>query len=595
MGRGKWVTEPTPIAAVGFISLTSMLLVLLALIHLVCATKGISSGKASEFYVQGLPDYEGEDLPTMHAGKIDAGSGVGMGERSLFFWHVQAEKNTHTTILWLNGGPGCSSLDGGLLEVGPFRFNASNKQMYRSNDSWSSFANMLFLDQPFGTGFSDPVETESRGGYLHTLENTAKVVVQFLYEYAKVFPEIRNTKIYLAGESFAGQYIPHVWQELKNRPEVINEIDSVHHVGVHGAMLIAPWIDPAHQYLSQALFAKQNELIDSKYFEVLDQLHGQCLSSLERGVSLNNRECEMVDNFILQYSAGGPGKDECINIYDVSQVSPYPSCGAEWPYELPHVNDYLQREDVQKALHAVPADGVPKWTECSNKVHTALSKGRIASEFIGDLIRDIPLMIIAGTNDYICNYLGLESFIYSLEWNDIQGFQGLSTDTDYGSYQSERNLTFVKVENGTHMLPVEHLQLSGELARQFIGVEAPKDHASPPPVDSQPSESEQESGDKPSEKPNDNEDAINDAVYRAYRQAGVVALIVVILVFAVLGVVYWYRGSKISGRGLLKALLQVGRSRDNKFDRDSVPLRTMRRRPSVIPEEDEEEEESFEV
>lgn len=583
-----------------------MLLALLVLIPFVWATKGITSGKASDFYVESLPDYKEEDLPTMHAGKIDAGSGIGMGERSLFFWHVQAEKNTHTTIVWLNGGPGCSSMDGGFLEVGPFRFNATTKEMYRSNDSWSSFANMLFLDQPFGTGFSDPADTENSGEYLDSLEDTAKVVVQFLKEYAKVFPEIRNTKIYLAGESFAGQYIPHVWQELKNRPEVINEIDSVHKVGVHGAMLIAPWIDPAHQYLSQSLFVKENGLIDSKYYQALDQLHGRCLSSLEKSVSFDNHECEAVDNFVLSYSAGGPKENKCINIYDISQVSPYPSCGSEWPYELPYASQYLGREDVQKALHAVPADGVPKWNECSNKVHTALKKGRISSEFIGELIGDIPLMIIAGTNDYICNYLGLEKFIQNLRWNNVQGFQGVSTDTDYGTFQSERNLTFIKVENGTHMMPVEHLELSGVLARQFMKLEYPQDLGSPTKEDPKPSEPSKPSEGQPSkngtntdensgDNSKENDDEINKAMYRAYRQAGFAALIVVLIVFAVLGSICWYRGSTISGRGLLKALLQVGRGRDNIHHEDRVPLRTMRRRPSVIPEADEEEEESFEV
>lgn len=85
---------------------------------------------------------------------------------NLWFWHVQekhiAEKER--TVIWLNGGPGCSSLDGALMEIGPFRVTKDQK-LVANNGSWHEFANLLFVDQPVGTGFSY-VDTNA---FLHEL------------------------------------------------------------------------------------------------------------------------------------------------------------------------------------------------------------------------------------------------------------------------------------------------------------------------------------------------------------------------------------------------------------------------------------------
>lgn len=84
--------------------------------------------------------------------------------QSLFFWHFDRVEElqpyeTDKTLIWLNGGPGCSSLDGALIELGPYRLN-SDGSLRLNAGSWNQKLNLLFLDQPVGTGFS-PVGTGS--------------------------------------------------------------------------------------------------------------------------------------------------------------------------------------------------------------------------------------------------------------------------------------------------------------------------------------------------------------------------------------------------------------------------------------------------
>lgn len=73
----------------------------------------------------------------------------------LFFLHVESAKRgaRNNTIIWLNGGPGCSSLDGAFMEIGPFRIT-EKLELQRNPGGWDATSNLLFVDQPVGTGFS---------------------------------------------------------------------------------------------------------------------------------------------------------------------------------------------------------------------------------------------------------------------------------------------------------------------------------------------------------------------------------------------------------------------------------------------------------
>ena len=98
--------------------------------------------------------------------------------------------NRERTVIWLNGGPGCSSMDGALMEIGPYR--VTNEGTLRYNDgSWDEFANILFVDNPVGTGFSY-VNTDS---YVHELKEMADQMVTFLKKFFEIFPEYEDNDV----------------------------------------------------------------------------------------------------------------------------------------------------------------------------------------------------------------------------------------------------------------------------------------------------------------------------------------------------------------------------------------------------------------
>lgn len=77
---------------------------------------------------------------------------------NLFFWFFESRNSPATAplALWLNGGPGCSSMLGLFVEHGPCRFpdgSPAGSDPVLNEESWNSYANMLYLDQPVGVGF----------------------------------------------------------------------------------------------------------------------------------------------------------------------------------------------------------------------------------------------------------------------------------------------------------------------------------------------------------------------------------------------------------------------------------------------------------
>lgn len=108
-------------------------------------------------------------------------------------------------MLWLNGGPGTSTMASGLLfEHGPCTVPLGSTTTARNAHSWNEKANIIYMDQPVGTGYShgEPSVT--------TLAGVAADVHAFLQLFLRRFPVYAARGFHLAGESWGGHYVPHI-------------------------------------------------------------------------------------------------------------------------------------------------------------------------------------------------------------------------------------------------------------------------------------------------------------------------------------------------------------------------------------------------
>jgi carboxypeptidase D len=123
----------------------------------------------------------------------------------LWFWFFPSsnEAAEKEITIWLNGGPGCSSLDGLLQENGPFLWQPGTYEPIQNPYSWVNLTNMVWIDQPIGTGFSPGIPN---------FDNELEVAEQFMGFWKNFIEAFRmqGYKVYITGESYAGQYIPYI-------------------------------------------------------------------------------------------------------------------------------------------------------------------------------------------------------------------------------------------------------------------------------------------------------------------------------------------------------------------------------------------------
>lgn len=145
---------------------------------------------SADYYVSSLPGAP-TPLLKMHAGHVEV---IPDHHGNLFFWHFANRHiaNRQRTVIWLNGGPGCSSMDGALIEVGPYRVQKDGT-LAMNPGSWDEFANLLFIDNPVGTGFSY-VDTDS---YEVEMDTATGHLVDFLENFFDMFPEYRDDDVCL--------------------------------------------------------------------------------------------------------------------------------------------------------------------------------------------------------------------------------------------------------------------------------------------------------------------------------------------------------------------------------------------------------------
>lgn len=365
-------------------------------------------------------------------------------------------------------------------------------------------------------------------------------------------------KIYIAGESFAGQHIPYIAKAILAR----NKQPETHtHWNLKGLMIGNGWIAPNEQYEAYLTFAYEKGIVE-KGSDLAGKLESQlrtCRNELALSTSnkVGNRACEQIlsDMLRLTQKKGKNGESQCVNMYDVRLTDTYPSCGMNWPPDLQYVTPYLRKQEVKDALHVSPNKNTG-WTECNGAVGNAFSaqNSEPAVKLLPDLLKEVEVLLFSGSEDLICNHMGTESFISNLEWNGGKGFEvspgnwaprrPWTFEGDAaGFWQEARNLTYVLFNNSSHMVPFDYPRRSRDMLDRFTGVDISS-------IGGTPSESKLD-GEKLPETTvggvsnhTETDQAAKDeelkaAKWAAYQKSGEVVLAIVAIGAAVWGFIIW--------------------------------------------------------
>jgi cathepsin A (carboxypeptidase C) len=176
----------------------------------------------------------------------------------LFYWFFESRNapETDPIVMWLTGGPGCASEVALFYENGPYQFNEDGTLRQNPN-SWNNISNLLYVDQPIGTGFSH--------GGVHDVKNETEVAedaAKLLRGFLEQNPSYKGRDFYITGESYAGHYVPAISYYL------LNEATDIE-LTLKGLAIGNGLTDPFAQYPMYAKFSYENDLISKEWDTVL--------------------------------------------------------------------------------------------------------------------------------------------------------------------------------------------------------------------------------------------------------------------------------------------------------------------------------------
>ncbi|GFP83025.1 serine carboxypeptidase-like 34 [Phtheirospermum japonicum] len=308
--------------------------------------------------------------------------------RALFYWFFEATKHPQKKplVLWLNGGPGCSSVGYGQSEeLGPF-FPQKGEQpeLKFNNHSWNKAANLLFLESPVGVGFS---YTNTSSDLNQLGDNiTAIDSYNFLVGWFRRFPQFKSHPFYIAGESYAGHYVPQLAKVIVDKNKVALDDD---HINLKGILIGNAVLDDEtdqkglidyawdHAVISDTLYEK----IKSKCDFSKSKLSNECDDALNEYFkvyriidmySLYTPTCvdaDLTTNF-RPYSHFKAAAPRLVSINTNGTWRTRPLSGGYDPCASYYSEAYFNRPDVQRALHANVTKISYPWTHCSDIIKT---------------------------------------------------------------------------------------------------------------------------------------------------------------------------------------------------------------------------------
>jgi len=423
-------------------------------------TNIISNGKLCD------PDVQ------QYSGHINfSGSG---GEKSYFFWLLESRSNpvTDPLVVWLSGGPGCSSQLALFAENGPCTVNEDGSDTIPNPYSWTNKANVIWVDQPAGTGFSSGVYDYGENGVQIDF-------YAFLQEFYKHLPQYKNNSLYITGESYAGHYVPaishHIWEMNKEAAEDAK-------IPLKGLAIGNGLTNTEIQYTAypdMALDGGKSEGGSLKEGVITNQYVQAIMRAAVPPCTLLIQECNAGNIVSIEGCVGAyitcnygeqiPYQLTGYNPYDMRiKCAVPPLC-----YDFSNIDTYLNRDDIKETLGATK-----RWSDCNMVVNKLFMADFMKSfhHVIPDMLHDgLEVLLYAGDVDYICNWLGNKKWAKALEWDGKDEFNlaedkpwYLTTGENMGRIRSHNNFKFLQVYDAGHMVPMDQPQAAVEMLNSWL-------------------------------------------------------------------------------------------------------------------------------
>lgn len=376
---------------------------------------------------------------------------------ALFYWYFEPPNVTDISslplILWLQGGPGSSSMLGAFFEHGPVALNSDGQLLPRDpRAAWASYAPVLYVDSPVGTGWSWAREN----GYAKSQADVAYALARFLDLFAARHGASGKRRLVLAGESYGGHYVPALGNFL-----VQNQGPFMPPFHLEAVMVGDGLTDPATQVLTKPKEAYAFGLVDEQQLAKAEQLaqaaHDLAMSG--RWVEAAEQRYAMED-LVKNASMINPYDVRTTEQYDWQQDRMQKFFGKKSNKDLLHIPENLNFGTDPKVVENLKADVMK-----SQKAH------------VEDLLKaGVRVLLYQGQFDWKDGFVSNEAWIRTLSWTGTQQFlasprkiwRRQSDGEIAGYWKSFENLEQVVVLGAGHLVPMNQPLSAADMMLRFL-------------------------------------------------------------------------------------------------------------------------------
>ncbi|XP_031270975.1 serine carboxypeptidase-like 40 isoform X2 [Pistacia vera] len=367
--------------------------------------------------------------------------------RALFYYFVESPQNSSTKplVLWLNGGPGCSSFGyGAMTELGPFRVNSDGKTLFQNDYAWHNVANVIFLESPAGVGFS---YSNTSSDYDHSGDNTTAVdAYTFLVNWLERFPQYKTRDFFITGESYAGHYVPQLANTILLHNKYLNQtVINLKGIAIgNGVLNYHTDVMGEIDYLwTHALMSDESYKGIYKYCDFVNRNFSEkCVDVYETGLNAIG-DIDPYNIYAPLCHDVEPNNAQKKN--SIGSVRNFDPCSDNY------VKSYLNIPEVQAALHAKNT----KWQGCSYLItswnDTTLTVVPLIKNIMASGVR---VWIYSGDIDSVVPVTSSRYSISTLNLPIKAAWYPWYTNEEVAGYvEAYDGLTFVTVRGAGHLVP----------------------------------------------------------------------------------------------------------------------------------------------
>ncbi|XP_062172321.1 serine carboxypeptidase-like 51 [Alnus glutinosa] len=389
----------------------------------------------------------------------------------MFWWlyrspyRVEDASKPWPIILWLQGGPGASGVGiGNFEEIGPL-----DTDLKPRNSTWLRIADLLFVDNPVGTGYSF-VEDDKL--YVKTDEEAGNDLTTLLEKLFNKDESLQKSPLFIVAESYGGKYAVTLGLSALRAIEA-----GKLKLKLGGVVLGDSWISPEDFVFSWGPLLKDVSRIDNNGLQKSNSVAQKIKQQIEQGQyvdatnswmeleSVVGRSSNNVDfyNFLLDSDDESIIATELSKGIAVRRYSRYLSSLRLRSTPGGGGLDGLMNGAIKEKLK-IPENVT--WGGQSDDVFTALEgdfmKPRI-SEVDELLAKGVNVTVYNGQLDLICATKGTQAWIEKLKWEGLHNFLSTVRTPLYcggkrstkGFTKSYKNLHLYWILGAGHFVPAE--------------------------------------------------------------------------------------------------------------------------------------------